>query len=214
MKKILFGLIICLLLIGEVFGETYDFTAKATVEWYITTSISSVIVDTSTIPPKTITTYKTKKITIDTKTFTISDSISVGESKTVKKEVNNIHISLPTGGNIDIDMFTFTTTVSAEQIDENTVKITMTGSISGNLGGNYEVSYSGTVNGEPPDYNSGNTLIWYFTIDNQENNNQEDTTNNQENQDDNQQTTTKAPLPLPAIILTLIAIPLIALRKK
>ncbi|GEM_PF-3976582 len=198
MKKLTF-IIIFLLLVGNVFGETYNFTAKATVEWYI--SISVPVIGISL------------KKTIDKKTFTISDSISVGESKTFKKEVNNIHINLPTGS-ININFFTFTAKVSAEKIDENTVKVTITGSTSGILGSNYKVSYSGTVNGQPPDKNYGDTMVWYFSIKN-------DTTTDSESEASSTtsdtttstNSTTKTPIPPLAIVLTLIAISTIVLRK-
>jgi len=193
MKKLAF-VIIFLLLVGNVFGETYDFTSKATVEWYIKIPFMG-------------------KIKIYSKKFTISNSISVGESKTFKKEILKLHIPII---DIDINLITFTTTVSAKQINENIVKITMVECMSGIFCNRYicHVTYGGTVNGKSPDENHGNTLIWYFTVNNQENNNQDNLNDENINKNNNnQQTTTKTPIPPLAIVLTLIVIPIIALRK-
>ncbi|MEO2117109.1 MAG: hypothetical protein ABGW92_01705, partial [Methanocaldococcus sp.] len=106
----------------------------------------------------------------------------------------------------------------AEKINENTVKVTITGSTSGILGSNYEVSYSGTVNEQPPDENYGSTMVWYFTIKNDTTTTDSADTTNSATPDTATSTTTassttKTPIPPLAMVLTLIVISIIALRK-
>ncbi|ACV24443.1 hypothetical protein [Methanocaldococcus fervens] len=194
MKKLFFVfVIICLLLVGKVFGENYDFTTNAEIEGHV----------------------KILDIEIYRTTLSMSGNISVGESKIIEKSWDLSFF------NFHVNLLTLKTTVSAEQIGDNKVRVTIIGSTSGisTLLIKYYVTYDGTVNEQPPDENYRNTLIWYFEKNSNNNERQNNNENNgtqhqpESNETNNQQTQIKLPIPLPAIIIALSLIPIIALRK-